>query len=197
MALSHTEILLTVHSRRIWGSNVTANTIPGFTRNSAPLWARGQDVFLVIYGARVQAHLATSVELCKGSAVLYRLIKVTPCGGWDLAKSHLVLDGTQQSNTLLVVGGSKQSQTLRCAGCSVSSGVTANGGRDTAASHLVVGGMRQSHTLWWVGRNRVTPPFWFHVILVFFHLYFSFTKYSFYIYFPYFLQIFLAYFFNS
>ena len=54
VAVSHTEILLTVHSRRIWGSNVTANTIPGFTRNSPPLWARGQDAFLVIYGVRVQ-----------------------------------------------------------------------------------------------------------------------------------------------
>ena len=27
---------------------VTANTRGGFTRNSAPLWARGQDAFLVI-----------------------------------------------------------------------------------------------------------------------------------------------------
>ena len=26
-----------------------ANTIPGFTRSSAPLWARGHDAFLVIY----------------------------------------------------------------------------------------------------------------------------------------------------
>ena len=32
---------------------------PGFTRNSAPLWARGQDAFLVIRGSRVQAQLAT------------------------------------------------------------------------------------------------------------------------------------------
>ena len=31
-------------------STVTANTIPGFTRNSAPLWARGQDAFLVSKG---------------------------------------------------------------------------------------------------------------------------------------------------
>ena len=54
---------------------VTANTIPGFTRNSAPLWVRGQDAFLVIYGAQVQAHLVYSVELCKGSAVLY-IIKI-------------------------------------------------------------------------------------------------------------------------
>ena len=28
--------------------SVTANTRGGFTRNSAPLWARGQDAFLVI-----------------------------------------------------------------------------------------------------------------------------------------------------
>ena len=69
VAVSHTEILLSVHSRRILGSNVTANTIPGFTRNSAPFWARGEDAFLVIYGARIQAHLAHSVELCKGSAI--------------------------------------------------------------------------------------------------------------------------------
>ena len=34
---------------------VTANTIPGFTRISAPLWARGQDAFFVILGERVQA----------------------------------------------------------------------------------------------------------------------------------------------
>ena len=33
---------------RIFGSNVTANTRGGFTRNSAPLWARGQDAVLVI-----------------------------------------------------------------------------------------------------------------------------------------------------
>ena len=32
-----------------------ANTTPGFTRNSAPLWARGQDTFLVIQGSQVQA----------------------------------------------------------------------------------------------------------------------------------------------
>ena len=28
-----------------------ANTIPGFMRNSAPFWARGQDAFLVIAGS--------------------------------------------------------------------------------------------------------------------------------------------------
>ena len=43
------EILVTV-CERIWGSNVTANTRGGFTRNSAPLWVRGQDAFLVIRG---------------------------------------------------------------------------------------------------------------------------------------------------
>ena len=32
----------------------TANTVPGFLRNSAPVWARGQDSFLVILGPRVQ-----------------------------------------------------------------------------------------------------------------------------------------------
>ena len=31
---------------------VTANTRGRFTRNSAPLWARGQDAFLVIRGTR-------------------------------------------------------------------------------------------------------------------------------------------------
>ena len=35
---------------------VTANTIPEFTINSAPLWARGQDAFLIILGPRVLAH---------------------------------------------------------------------------------------------------------------------------------------------
>ena len=49
---------------------MTANTIPGLLQYSAPLWARGQDAFLVILGARVQAHLAYSMELCKGYAVL-------------------------------------------------------------------------------------------------------------------------------
>ena len=49
--------------------SVTANTIPRFTRVSVPSWARGQDAFLVIYVARVQAHLAYSVELSEGSAV--------------------------------------------------------------------------------------------------------------------------------
>ena len=43
------EILVTM-CESIWGSNVTANTRGGFTRNSAPLWARGQDAFLVIRG---------------------------------------------------------------------------------------------------------------------------------------------------
>ena len=42
-----------------------ANTIPGLLQYSAPLWARGQDAFLVILGARVQAHLTYAVELCK------------------------------------------------------------------------------------------------------------------------------------
>ena len=56
---SPTEILL--HSVEGFGGvgNVTANTTPGFTRNSAPLWARGQDAFLVIQGSRVQAQPAT------------------------------------------------------------------------------------------------------------------------------------------
>ena len=38
---------------------VTANTIPGFTRNSAPLWVSGQDAFLVIRRSRDRAQLAT------------------------------------------------------------------------------------------------------------------------------------------
>ena len=36
---------------------VTANTNGGFTRNSAPFWARGQDAFLVIRRSRDRAHL--------------------------------------------------------------------------------------------------------------------------------------------
>ena len=34
---------------------VMANTIPGLLKISAPLWARGQDAFVVILGERVQA----------------------------------------------------------------------------------------------------------------------------------------------
>ena len=37
--------------------NVTTNTRGGFTRNSAPFWARGQDAFLVIRRSRDRAHL--------------------------------------------------------------------------------------------------------------------------------------------
>ena len=36
-----------------------ANTRGGYTRNSAPLWARGQDAFLVIRGSRDRSQLAT------------------------------------------------------------------------------------------------------------------------------------------
>ena len=38
---------------------VTANTIPGFIRNSAPLWAKCQDAFRIILGPRVQAQPVT------------------------------------------------------------------------------------------------------------------------------------------
>ena len=38
---------------------VTSNTIPGFTRISTPLWARGQDAFLVICRSQDRAQLAT------------------------------------------------------------------------------------------------------------------------------------------
>ena len=44
---------------------VTANTRGGFMRNSAPLWARGQDAFLVIRRSRDQSQLATLLVLCK------------------------------------------------------------------------------------------------------------------------------------
>ena len=48
------EILVTARER-IWGSDVTANTRGGFLRTSAPLWARGQDAFLVIRGTPDQS----------------------------------------------------------------------------------------------------------------------------------------------
>ena len=48
-----------------FNSNVTANTRGGFTRNSAPLWARGQDAFLVILGPRVQAQPVTLWFICQ------------------------------------------------------------------------------------------------------------------------------------
>ena len=41
---------------------VTANTPGGFTKISAPLWARGQDNFLVIHRLRDRAQLATNVK---------------------------------------------------------------------------------------------------------------------------------------
>ena len=44
---------------RIWGSNVTSNTRGGFMRNSAPLWARGQDAFLVIHRSRDWSQIVT------------------------------------------------------------------------------------------------------------------------------------------
>ena len=44
---------------------VTANTRGGETRNSAPLWARGHDAFLVIRRPRDQSQLATLLVLCK------------------------------------------------------------------------------------------------------------------------------------
>ena len=37
------------------------NITPGLTRNSAPLWARGQDAFLVIRGSRVRSQPLTIV----------------------------------------------------------------------------------------------------------------------------------------
>ena len=57
IALKHwiTAILLTCYG----------STSSGLTRISTPLWARGQDTFLAIYGARVQAHLAYQ---CCGAA---------------------------------------------------------------------------------------------------------------------------------
>ena len=75
---------------RFYFGIVTANTIPGFTRNSPPLWARGQDAFLVIYGVRVQAHLVYSVELCKGSAVLSSVVLYFS-GGLSFKHRPLVL----------------------------------------------------------------------------------------------------------
>ena len=57
------EILVTV-CERIWGSNVTANTCGGFKRNSAPLWARGQDAFLVIRGTPARSR-PTAMFVCK------------------------------------------------------------------------------------------------------------------------------------
>ena len=60
------EILVTV-CERIWGSNVASNTRGGFMRTSAPLWARGQDAFLVIRGtwdrSRPRAMFACKVDL--------------------------------------------------------------------------------------------------------------------------------------
>ena len=43
---------------------VTVNTIPGFMRNSAPLWVSGQDASLVILGLQVQAQPMTLWFIC-------------------------------------------------------------------------------------------------------------------------------------
>ena len=47
------------------GISSTVNTRGGFTRTSAPLWARSQDAFLVIRRSRDRAQLATLMGLCK------------------------------------------------------------------------------------------------------------------------------------
>ena len=51
---------------------VTANTRGGFMRNSALLWARGQDAFLVIRGTRDRFWPTAMLE-CKVDPVSFRL----------------------------------------------------------------------------------------------------------------------------
>ena len=48
-----------------------ASMTPGFTRNSAPSWARGQDAFLEIQGLRVHAPSAAIVCRQRSATVQY------------------------------------------------------------------------------------------------------------------------------
>ena len=56
-----------------------ANTRGGDTKNSAPLWVRGQDTFLVIHRSQDRFQLATcKVDLCELWEKVRPLHLVTP-----------------------------------------------------------------------------------------------------------------------